>query len=748
MLFLAAIAHKYRQPDRDDDHERLRTAESAFSIIDDLCNKRDVTVMSNLPPVVRLDRSAHSMIFDLRRGAAELVWLGEPLPENRDLMVLCNSVRQGRRPSQPDEPAPFSILPQTGWGYSNTPAVGLMRRGTLLPLHLRLVEVVQSPSSLLFIHRDEANGIGIDVSWRILNSGVIETSARLTNFGSEPADVLDLASLALPLPSWASHATRYSGRWAAEMQQTRVRLADGGIAGASYGGRPGFGGGNWIRLESADLGEDHGRAISAHLAWSGDHRLSVECNADGRAMLIMGVRLDPGEITVPPGQNWDTPRALFTVSSQGVMSTRHAFHRHANTELLLNTSSRSPRKVHLNSWDALGFAMDMPNLTQLAEAAAAIGVERFVVDDGWFKGRRDDRTSLGDWIADPDIFSEGLKPLVDHVRALGLDFGLWVEPEMISPTSDLYRRCPDWCIHITGQDRPTQRNQLVLDLTKSEVSNYVYECLDTLLSENEISYLKWDHNRELFPLAGKGHAQVLALYALLDRVRAAHPHVEIETCASGGGRVDYEILRRCARYWASDNNDAIERLRINSGWFDFLPLGATGNHVGPNPNPITGRCLPMDFRAKVAMFGHMGVEADPASISASDRALLAAHITLYKEWRDVIHRGSLTRIAENLPSAFGYLALSGARGLALVAQTKFADHYASPPIKMRGLDPAANYRVQLLLPGTPPNDGRVAQPELWHSGTVKTGLELLQAGVLIPISGPEIAWLISLERVA
>lgn len=735
-------------PDHDDDHERLRTAESALSIIDDLCNKRDVVVMSYLPPAVRLDRSAQSMIFDLRRGAAELVWLGEPLPADQDLLVFCNSARQARRPSQPDEPAPFSILPQTGRGYSTTPAVGLMRRGTLLPLHLRLVEVAQSPASLRFIHRDEANGIGIDVSWRALNSGVIEVGARLTNFGSEPVDVVGLASLALPLPSWASHATRYSGRWAAEMQQTRVRLADGGIASASYGGRPGFGGGNWIRIESADMGEDHGHAIAAHLAWSGDHWLSVECNADGRAMLMMGGRLDPGEIKVSPGQSWESPRALFAVSSQGAMASRHAFHRHANTETLPDSSRRTPRKVHLNSWEALGFAMDLPKLTALADAAAAIGVERFVLDDGWFKGRRDDRTSLGDWMADPDVFPAGLKPLVDHVRALGLDFGLWVEPEMVSPTSDLYRRCPDWCIHIPGQDRPTQRNQLVLDLTKAEVSDYVYKCLDRLLSENETSYLKWDHNRELFPLAGKGHAQVLALYGLLDRVRAAHPDVEIETCASGGGRVDYEILRRCARYWASDNNDAIERLRINSGWFDFLPLGATGNHVGPNPNPITGRCLPMDFRAKVAMFGHMGVEADPASMSASDRAVLAAHITLYKEWRDVIHRGSLTRIAESLPSAFGYLALSGARGLALVAQTKFADHYSSPPVKMRGLDPAASYRIRLLLPGTPRSDGRVAQTELWHSGTVKTGQELLRAGILLPASGPETAWLISLERVA
>lgn len=226
---------------------------------------------------------------------------------------------------------------------------------------------------------------------------------------------------------------------------------------------------------------------------------------------------------------------------------------------------------------------------ELADSAAALGIERFVLDDGWFEGRRDDTSSLGDWAPDSGLFPEGLTPLIRHVQGLGLDFGLWVEPEMVSPDSRLYREHPDWCLHLPGQPRPTQRSQLVLDLTRADVSDYLFGQIDALLAGNAIAYLKWDHNRDLFPLAGKGHAQVQAHYALLDRIRATHPRVEIETCASGGGRVDFEILKRCNRYWASDNNDAVERLRINAGWFDFLPLAITGNHLGPSPNPITGR---------------------------------------------------------------------------------------------------------------------------------------------------------------
>ena len=702
--------------------------------------------MAEFPPIIHYEKNGIGLVFDLRRGTADPVFIGRSLPANEDLTAYCDAMRRGRHASQADNPAPRSILPHTGWGHDSTPAVVVHRGGTALALQMILVDAVQTPDGLDFVHVDQVNGIRVDVRWHVAASRLLRSEVCLTNTGAIPAGLVELASIALPLPSWASHMTRYSGRWAAEMQQRRVPIDQGETGSASFGGRPGFGGGNWVRIESAQLGEHHGQAIAAHLAWSGDHQLKFVRNADGDAMLIMAARLDLGEITLEPGESWTTPQALLAVSDQGLAPLRHAFHRHATVETIPQSTVTAPRRVHINSWEALGFDQDMPKLTALADSAAAIGVERFVLDDGWFKGRRDDTSSLGDWFPDPGIFPEGLSPLIRHVRQLGMDFGLWVEPEMVSPDSYLYRGHPDWCLHVPGQPRPTQRNQLVLDLTRSEVGNYLFARLDDLLGNNDIAYLKWDHNRELFPLAGKGHAQVQALYALLDRLRAAHPNVEIETCASGGGRVDFEILRRCARFWASDNNDAIERLRINAGWFDFLPLRITGNHVGPSPNPITGRRLSMDFRAKVAMFGHMGVEADPAVMTVSERSILAAHIALYKQWRQVLHDGELTKISTGLDGIYGWLALAGHKGLALIAQTLQTSPYDAPHVRFAGLDPVMSYRVTLLAPWPARAAQSLANADLFRTGLILSGHVLAQHGISLPLACPETAWLVAFEQ--
>jgi alpha-galactosidase len=424
---------------------------------------------------------------------------------------------------------------------------------------------------------------------------------------------------------------------------------------------------------------------------------------------------------------------------------RQAFHACIRQSVVPSTARTTPRKVHLNTWEAVGFRMSADALGALVRDAAALGVERFVLDDGWFLGRRDDTTSLGDWVPDPVLFPEGLQPLIREVQAAGMDFGLWVEPEMVSPQSELLRAHPDWCLHLPGHAQPTQRHQLVLDLTRPEVGEHLFGRLDTLLGENDIAYLKWDHNRELFPRAGKGHAQVLALYALLERLRAAHPDVEIESCASGGARVDAGILRHTARMWASDNNDPIERLRINRGWFQFLPGSVTGNHVGPSPNHVTGRRTEMDFRAKVAMFGHMGVEADPSRMTAEERATLAAHIALYKEWRDVLHAGQLFAVETGSPSLHGWFAWDGARGLALLAQTAMADDYDVPPLRLPALDPEGRYRLHLPEPWPHKAARYLAHAEQWREGIDLGGRVITERGLALPLAHPETAWLIAVE---
>lgn len=698
--------------------------------------------MADIPSLVRLDGKALCLVFDFRNGAAELAYLGPPLPLSEDISAICDLRRRGPHESQPDTSVPRSLLPQTGQGYGETPALILQRGGESLHTNLALAAILQEPASIRICFIDPAAQISVQIHWWLESFGLVNSEVSLTNDGSKAVTVLALAALCLPLPSWATQQTRFAGRWASEMQESRSLIPRGQSGGASFGGRAGFGGANWIRLEEACVTEPQGRSIAAHLAWSGDHLLLVERDADGTANLMMGPRIEAGEIILAPGETYTTPTAMFAFSDQGVAGVRAAFHHKAGE---LAGQSNSPRKVHLNSWEALGFALDMTSLKRLAVDASALGVERFVLDDGWFKGRRDDTTSLGDWSPDPMLFPDGLGPLISHVKAHGMDFGLWVEPEMISPDSDLYRANPDWCLHSPGIPQATQRNQLVLDLTRAEVTDAVFDRLDVLLRDNEIAYLKWDHNRDLFPLAGNGIAQTCAVYALLAKLRAAHPQVEIESCASGGGRVDFGILRHCSRFWASDNNDAIERLRINRSWFQFLPVRVIGNHVGPSPNPITGRRLSIDFRAKIALFGHMGIEADPAEMTEGERRSLARHIEVYKEWRAVLHEGRLTGIESPDPGIFGWFSWDGNRGIALVAQTLFADDFTVTPICLIGIPLENQYHVRLIEPWPSRAARYLPQQDKWREGFIVSGQALAEIGLALPLHLPETAWLIAVE---
>jgi alpha-galactosidase len=301
-----------------------------------------------------------------------------------------------------------------------------------------------------------------------------------------------------------------------------------------------------------------------------------------------------------------------------------------------------PRPVLLNTWEGTYFDHDIERLKAQASAARDLGVERFVLDDGWFGRRDSDDAALGDWFVDPRKFPQGLSQLVDHVTELGLEFGMWIEPEMVNPDSDLYRAHPDWVLQVEGKPLLLSRKQLVLDLTRLEVFTYLWSRLDWLLGNHAISYLKWDMNRDLTHVGDRlGHAstakQTRAVYALMDRVRAAYPQIEIESCASGGGRADYGVLERTHRIWTSDCTDALERLAIQQGARRFLPPEIMGCHISASPNHQTRRVSSLSFRAIVAFFGHLGIELDPTSLSFDERTELKAWIALHKELRPILH---------------------------------------------------------------------------------------------------------------
>ncbi len=696
---------------------------------------------------IRCDGERVTLVFALEQGgAADCVYCGARLPGGEDLAELAAAAARGRHENQPDLPPAPGVLPEAKGGWSGTPAVILRRGGLRVETDLRVSGWQAAPDSLDITFTDEALALTLSLEWRIAAGDVVEAHAVLVNRGAPDLELERLAALALPVPRRFAELTTFAGRWAGEMRQHRRALAPDGFARTSASGKPGFGGGNWLILHDGASEE----VLAAHLAFSGDGDTRIECDmqgsGDGRAVLQLAAEQPHALGRFPQGAAAQTPRAVFALAPDRSALAQN-LHAYLRAEVLPGRKAWGPRKVHLNSWEALGFDLSESGLAVLAESAAALGVERFVLDDGWFgakgRGRRNDRTSLGDWFVSPDVFPRGLAPLIARVHALGMDFGLWVEPEMVSPDSDLYRAHADWCLHIEGRERPTMRGQLALDLSREAVRDHLFARLDALLGEHAIAYLKWDHNRDLFPSA-PGQAE--GFYALLDRLRAAHPHVEIESCSSGGGRIDFGVLARCTRVWPSDNNDAIERLRIMHAWSQFLPLEVLGSHVGPSPNPITGRRLAMDFRAKVAVFGHMGVEANPARMTERERETLAAHIALYKAWRGVLHAGRLHRLAHPDPNVTALLVLDEGKALALAAQTAFSPVFDAAPLRLAGLDPEARYRVTLPEPW--PNKARhyLANPEAWRAGLILSGTALMTQGLALPLTHPETAWLVALER--
>jgi len=407
--------------------------------------------------------------------------------------------------------------------------------------------------------------------------------------------------------------------------------------------------------------------------------------------------------------------------------------------------------VHYNCWEAVYFRHDMAELKNLAERAAAIGAERFVLDDGWFGKRDDDTTSLGDWVVDRRKFPDGLTPLIDHVEGLGMTFGLWVEPEMVNLDSELARAHPDWIIMPEGLHQVTGRGQHVLDLTNAAVGDYLFERLDALLSQYRIDYLKWDMNRDLtlaVDRQGRGllRRQVHAVYALMERLRAAHPDVEIESCASGGARIDYGILKRTQRVWLSDSNDAHERCRMQHQAMLFLPPEIVGSHVGPRHCHTSGRVLPMSFRAGVALAGHMGFEMDLRELDAEEEATLKRYTQFYKDNRAWLHRGRQLRLEPAGDETLAHMSVSedGSRFLVFSATLSTLKPETTRPLRLAGLEPDAPYRIRLWNRDeiTRPPNRRLALPVMSDEGLSLSGRSLMQSGLVLPLAFPDRLWIV------
>ncbi|PWJ03840.1 alpha-galactosidase [Streptomyces sp. NWU49] len=540
-------------------------------------------------------------------------------------------------------------------------------------------------------------GLTVTLHYR-MRDDVVERWVTLDNRG--PAvEVLRADSAVWTLPDRAHwRLSRLHGRWAAESRLIRSPLDHGEVVLGSRRGHTGHQHLPWVALDT-DATEERGEVHGCALGWSGSWRIAVARLPDARVQITGGAgHDDSGLLMLGTGETHVTPVFAALWSDGGFGGASRAWHAYQRAHVIPDPDRDRP--VLFNSWEATGFDISEEQQRALAARAAAMGVELFVVDDGWFGARTGDRAGLGDWTPNPDRFPGGLKPLADHVHGLGMRFGIWVEPEMVNPDSDLYRAHPDWVQFQPGRTRTEFRNQLVLNLARTDVQEYLWEQLDGLLAGAPIDYVKWDFNRCFTDAGWPGDPypqrlwteHVHTLYALLDRLRAAHPGVAFESCSGGGGRIDLGILRRVDQVWTSDNTDPLDRLAIQHGFSQIHPARVMAAWVTDSPNTmLNGRTSSLRLRFVSAMAGVLGIGGDLMRWSEEERAEAREWVALYKEIRPVVQRGDLYRLRapEGGLSAVQYVLGDETVVLACLQ----AQHYGEPvpALRLRGLDASSVY---------------------------------------------------------
>jgi alpha-galactosidase len=699
--------------------------------------------------LVHLQSATCSVVIDVSTGAPTILHWGAPLGAEAVLPPLAALLDGFGVAGALDALAPVSVVPESAVGYPGRP--GLMgRRAGGTAWAPRFVPGGHDVDGQTVVVEADDVVAGLHLRTVIALGDTLEVRATLVNTGSKRYS-LDALTVTVPLPSHADELLTFDGRWAREFQPHRVPWPHGTRLIENRRGRTSHEHPSLVFAGAAGFGEWIGEVWGAHVAWSGNHTMLAERLGDGRRCLQGGELLHPGEVVLEPGESYTTPTLVGVFSVDGLTPATWGFHRRARRAA---AAPQTPRPVLLNTWEAVYFAQDTERLIALADVAAAVGIERFVLDDGWFGSRRDDSSGLGDWWVSPEVYPDGLGPLIAHVRSLGMEFGIWVEPEMVNPDSDLYRAHPEWTLDTPGYEPVLGRNQLVLDLGHPEAFDHVLEQLDVLLRDHDISYVKWDMNRDHAHGSGATgsagtHAQTRAVYALLDELRRRHPAVEFESCASGGGRIDHEILERTERVWTSDCNDALERQTIQRGASMLIPPELMGAHIGAARSHTTGRTHQFAFRAATALFGHLGVEWNLARRSDEELELLREAIALHKQHRGLLHAGDVVRFdTEPNSCAHGVYAADRSEAIVSFAQLTTAPGLVPPPLRLPGLDPLRRYRIERLkVPGERWGLAR-RQPEWMDASIELTGRQLAGHGLQPPVLHPESAVLIHLTAIS
>ena len=697
--------------------------------------------------VLEADRVSYVLGVNEQNSLQNVYW-GKKLLRDEDLATA----HTGREHASFDSRETMTNEEYPGWGglRYNEPCVKVTLADGTRDLVLNYVSHEIHGDRLEIHTKDIRYALAVDVLYRVYpRSGIIEKRSIIRNQTGQPVVVESAQSGVWYVPAGEGYRLSYlTGRWAGETQLHREPVEPGKKVLESRRGNTSHQANPWFALDyqgAAD--EEHGRVWFGAIGWSGNWKLVVEETPAQQVRVTGGFNdLDFGYL-LKPGETLETPAFYGGFTDQGFGESSRIMHAFERQEILPDRAAPHPRPVLYNSWEATTFDVNEAGQKQLADKAAKIGVELFVMDDGWFGQRNDDHAGLGDWTVNPQKFPNGLKGLIDYVNGLGMKFGLWVEPEMVNPNSDLYRAHPDWAMHFNDRPRSEARNQLILNMARDDVRDHIFTVLDKLVSENHIEFLKWDMNRHFgepgWPeVAVAEQKQIWVkyvdnVYNIIDRLRAKHPGLEIESCSGGGGRLDLGILKRVDEVWTSDNTEAFDRLRIQEGFTNAYAPKVMMAWVTDVPN-LNGRSTPLKYRFLVAMQGSLGIGSNLNHWTDADFALASRMVGIDKEIRATVQQGNLYRLfspREGEFTANQYVSQDGKQAVLFAFLHSQQYLRPAPVVYLRGLDERAVYRIK-------PIDDKL-------TGGLETasGSYLMNHGIELRLGGDFDSTMLTLERV-
>lgn len=656
---------------------------------------------------------------------------------------------------QPDTNDDFAsqLYPAYGGRYYLTPALKLTHDDGVLTTELVYTDfeskVLDNNRTETIIRlKDKIYPVFVDVHFiAYRKENIISQSVEISHKEKSSVKVENLASSYLPIHAESYHLTHFNGTWANEMQLEEEELTHGikvieskkGVR-TTQSENPSF-----ILSVNSPSSEDSGEVYAGTLAWSGNYKLAFELDETGKLGITSGMNPFASTFILNAGEKLKTPEMILTYSSDGIGTISRNYHDWGRKYGMAHGDKIHP--IILNSWEGAYFSFDEQTLTEMMDNAAKFGVEMFVLDDGWFGNkypRNSDNAGLGDWQTNKKKLPRGINYLADYAVSKGLKFGIWIEPEMVNPDSELAKKHPEWIVKSGKRDILPMRNQWLLDLSNPKVQDFVVKTFDDVVAMSpNISYIKWDANRHVdnvgsdyLPADRQSHfwyEYVKGLYSVYERIRAKHPDIQIQLCSSGGGRVEYGALKYHDEFWASDNTNALDRIFIQYGTNMFFPAIATGSHVSTSPNHQTGLMAPLKFRFDVAMSGRLGMELQPKDIQGDEYEFAANAIKDYKTIRSIVQFGDLYRLispyGKNGWASHMYVSKDKSQSVFFAYSLKYHGRTTYLETKLKGLNPNKNYKITEL-------NVKSGQNSFSGNGQIFTGDYLMKVGVNLNIGNP------------